>query len=278
MMGVVVLFAARIAQAEERMPGESFRDRLADGRPCGDCPEMMVIPAGSFMMGSPPSEEGRSATNPEGPQRKVTIQQPYAVGKFEVTFAEWDACVAAGGCQHRPDDRGLGRGQHPVSDVSWDDITNEYLPWLSQKTGRPYRLPTEAEWEYAARAGSTTPFWWGSSISTDQANYNGNFTYGGGSKGEYRQRTVPVDSFAANPWGLHNVRGNIGEWVQDCWRDSGAPSAGSAWTGGECRSRVHRGGYFDNTPSYLRSAGRWVLSPGMRSRGLGFRLARTLTP
>jgi formylglycine-generating enzyme required for sulfatase activity len=161
---------------------------------------MMVIPAGSVIVGSPSDEEGRSNLNPE-PHREVTIGRPFAIGKFEVTFAEWDACIAASGCHHRPNDRGWGRGKQPVINVSWDLITEQYLPWLNRKTGKTYRLPSEAEWEYAARGGNTTPFWWGSSISTDQANYNGNFTYGGGPKGEYRQKPMPVDSFAPNPWG-----------------------------------------------------------------------------
>jgi formylglycine-generating enzyme required for sulfatase activity len=200
--------ARKRAETEATKPGRVFRD-------CADCPEMVVVPAGSFTMGSPPGEEGRSET--EGPQRKVTIARPFAVGKFEVTFTEWDACVAAGGCKHNPNDQGWGRGGRPVIDVSWNDITREYLPWLSRKTGKTYRLLTEAEWEYAARAGTTTPFWWGSSISTSQANYHGPTTYGGGPKGEYRQKTVPVDSFAANLWGLYNVHGNVWEWVEDCW-------------------------------------------------------------
>jgi formylglycine-generating enzyme required for sulfatase activity len=271
----IALLVAQMAQAEDKLAGESFRDRLSDGQACLDCPEMVVIPAGSFILGSPSDEEGRSYLNAE-PQRKVTIGRPFAIGKFEVTFGEWDACIAASRCHRRPNDWGWGRGKQPVIGVSWDEITEQYLPWLSRKTGKAYRLPSEAEWEYAARAGSTTPFWWGSSISTDQANYNGNFTYGGGPKGEYRQKPMPVDSFAPNLWGLYNVHGNVGEWVQDCWSDIGALSDGSASLTGACNWRVNRGGSFDNTPSYLRSGGRWVLSAGLSSPSLGFRLARTL--
>jgi formylglycine-generating enzyme required for sulfatase activity len=174
--------------AEERTlkTGDSFKE-------CEACPEMMVVPVGSFMMGSPPREEGPVSN---GEQRRVTIARPFAVGMFEVTFAEWDACVASGGCKHEPGDEGWGRGKQPVINVSWNDITQQYLPWLSRKTGKAYRLLSEAEWEYVARAGTTTPFSWGSSISTNQANYNGNYVYGRGSKGEYRGRTLPVDSFA----------------------------------------------------------------------------------
>jgi formylglycine-generating enzyme required for sulfatase activity len=237
---------------------------------------MVVVPAGSFTIGSPAGEEGRS--DDEGPQRGVRFGRPFAVAKFEATFAEWDACVADGGCKHNPSDQGWGRGNRPVINVSWDDITKEYLPWLSRKTGKSYRLLTEAEWEYAARAGTTTPFWWGSSITTKQANYAGTYTYGGGQKGEYRQKTVPVDSFAANPWGLYNVHGNVWEWVQDCRNDSynGAPSDGSARTTGNCGVRVLRGGSWYYVPRNLRSAGRNWISPDFRSGDVGFRVGRTL--
>jgi formylglycine-generating enzyme required for sulfatase activity len=256
--------------------GESFRDRTKDGHPCPACPEIAVVPAGSFTMGSPTGEEGRGAH--EGPQRRVTIGRPFAVGKFEVTFAEWDACLAEGGCSHRPDDNGWGRGKRPVMRVSWDDITQQYLPWLSRKTGKTYRLLTEAEWEYVARAGTTTPFWWGASISPSQANYEGNFTYGGGPKGEYRAKTLPVGSFAPNPWGLYNVHGNVWEWVQDCWNDSynGAPTDGSAWTSGDCSRRILRGGSWFNLPWYLRAALRYGIATDNRDYGIGFRVGRTL--
>jgi formylglycine-generating enzyme required for sulfatase activity len=263
--------------ADERglKPLARFRDCKANDW-CG--PNMVVVPAGSFTMGSPPTQEGRSDS--EGPQRRVTIARPFAVGKFEVTFEEWDACVAEGGCSHRPDDSGMGRGKRPVMRVSWDEITKEYLSWLSRKTGRACRLLTEAEWEYVARAGTTTPFWWGSSISTSKANYDGNYTYGGGPKGEYRRKTVPADSFAANPWGLYNVHGNVWEWVQDCWNDnySGAPSDGSARTTGDCGLRVLRGGSWDDGPLGLRAADRFRNSPDLRSNIFGFRVGRTLTP
>ncbi|MDP6709224.1 MAG: SUMF1/EgtB/PvdO family nonheme iron enzyme, partial [Alphaproteobacteria bacterium] len=175
-----------------RRPGEVFKD-------CHDCPEMVVIPAGSFQMGSPPSEEGRSKD--EGPQHHVTIAKPFAVGKFEVTFAEWDACVLDAGCGgYRPKDRGWGRGRRPAIYVSWKDA-RAYVDWLSRETGKTYRLLSEAEWEYMARAGTTTPFHFGSTISTAQANYDGNYVYGSGRKGEYRRKTIPVGSFSANRFG-----------------------------------------------------------------------------
>jgi formylglycine-generating enzyme required for sulfatase activity len=241
-------------------------------------PEMVVVPAGSFTMGSPAREEGRF--DDEGPQHTVTIGRPFAVGRFAVTFDEWDACVADGGGNgHKPSDQGWGRGRRPVINVSWEDAT-AYAAWLSRKTGKTYRLLSEAEWEYVARAGTTTPFWWGASISPKQANYDGNYTYGNGPKGEYRQRTLPVDSFDPNPWGLYQVHGNVWEWTQDCWNGSyaGAPSDGSAWTTGDCGRRVVRGGSWKFSPQYLRSACRSGFSTDFRVVNLGFRVGRTLTP
>ena len=198
------------------------------------------------MMGSPPKEADRFDN--EGPQHRVTIAKPFAVGKFEATFAEWDACVAAGGCKHRPGDKGWGRGKRPVFDVSWNDITEEYLPWLSRRTGKAYRLLGEAEWEYVARAGTTTPYWWGSSDSTKKANYWG--------EGPFRGKTVPVDSFGPNPWGLYNVHGNVSEWVEDCWNENydGAPSDGSARTTGDCSHRIRRGSSWEYPAIFLRAA------------------------
>ena len=204
---------------------------------------MMVVPAGTFNMGSNSSEEGRH--DDEGPVHQVTIFVPFAVGKYEVTFSEWDACVAAGGCGgYRPDDNSWGRANRPVINVSWEDA-NEFVRWLSRETAQEYRLLTESEWEYVARAGTTGPFHFGTTISTDQANYNGNYTYGNGRKGVYRGRTVPVGSFPSNKFGLHDMHGNVWEWVEDCLHGdySGAPTDGSAWTsGGNCDRRVLRGG------------------------------------
>src|SRR5262249_30260931 len=157
------------------------------------------------------SEEGRFSD--EGPQHEVRILRPFAVGRFAVTFDEWDACMADGGCNgYRPEDQGWGRGRRPVINVSWHGA-QAYVAWLSRKTGQGYRLLTEAEWEYAARAGTTTPFWWGSAISADQANYDGSYVYRNGPKGEYRRQTVEVDSFRPNDWGLYQVHGNVWEWV-----------------------------------------------------------------
>ncbi|HAJ45145.1 MAG TPA: hypothetical protein DCL54_01005, partial [Alphaproteobacteria bacterium] len=256
------------ATASARTPGTVFRD-------CQNCPEMVVVAAGRFTMGSPATEEYRD--DDEGPQRQVTIAKAFAVGKFEVTFAEWDACVAAGGCNgYRPNDSGWGRNMRPVINVSWDDV-QAYVAWLSRTTGQNYRLLSEAEWEYAARAGTTTPFNFGETISTSKANYNGNFTYGTGAKGEYRQKTVSVGSFSANAFGLYDMHGNVWEWVQDCWNADykGAPVDGSARSTGSCGQRVLRGGSGYDNPGVLRSANRIWTDTELRNYDVGFRLART---
>ena len=251
--------------------GEPFRD-------CPDCPELVVVPSGSFMMGSPSHEELRD--DDEGPVHQMRIGQPLAVGVYEVTFAEWDACVAAGGCGgYRPDDRGLGRGRRPVMNVSWEDAQS-YVEWLSGRTEHRYRLLSESEWEYVARAGTTGPFHTGATISTDQANYDGRYIYGPGRMGVYRRQTLPVGSFPANGFGLHDVHGNVWEWVQDCWNDryTGAPSDGSAWESGSCSLRSLRGGSWSDGPWVLRSANRSWNGTGFRIDFFGFRVARTLTP
>jgi formylglycine-generating enzyme required for sulfatase activity len=237
--------------------GQSFRD-------CAECPEMMVIPAGSFMMGSPVNEPNRVSS--EGPQRRVSLNAALAAGRFEVTFAEWDACVAAGGCSHRPDDVGWGRGNRPVINVSWNDA-QQYVVWLSRRTGRVYRLLTEAEWEYAARSGTTTPYFTGTSISAAQANF-----------GQNVGRTQPAGSYAANRFGLQDMAGNVDEWVEDCWVESYAGAsldASRAVTGGACSSRVLRGGSWVDFPHGPRSANRNGNAPGNRNNRSGFRVART---
>ena len=263
--------ARALMAAAREWPGHEFED-------CDACPTMVVVPAGEFRMGSPSSEEGHPN---EGPQHRVTIPEPFAVGKYEVTFSEWGACVSAGGCGgYQPDDRGWGRGQRPAINVSWRDA-KAYVAWLSDKTGEQYRLLSEAEWEYAARAATTGPFHFGSTISTDQANYNGNNAHGSGRKGVYRKKTVPVGSFAANGFGLHDVHGNVWEWVEDCWHGSyaGAPTDGRARvTGGGCDRRILRGGSWNNGPGNLRSALRVGLSAENRDVTDGFRVSRTLTP
>ncbi len=242
-------------------------------RDCDACPEMVVVPAGTYMMGS---EKGN---DDEKPVHQVTIEQPFAVGKYEVTFAEWEACVAGGGCNgYRPDDQGWGRGRRPVIEVSWEDAQN-YVRWLSEQTGEAYRLLSEAEWEYVARAGATTRYTWGDEIGENRANCNGC-----GSRWDYKQ-TAPVGSFSANVFGLYDVHGNVWEWVVDCWNENyeGSPDDGRAWgsswfDSGDCTRRVVRGGSWINVTRHLRSAVRYRYSAGGRDDIYGVRLARTLTP
>lgn len=263
----------------ELVPGSAAgaRDDRADGGPCPTCPEMVVVPKGTFTMGSPPTEFGRDK---DEALVQVVIGTAFAVGRFAITFDEWDACAAAGGCNgYRPDDQGWGRGTQPVINVSWDDA-KAYVAWLSLRTGKSYRLLTEAEREYVTRAGSTTAFWWGASITPAQANYNGSFPYGDGSKGEYRQRTIAVNSFGPNPWGLYNVHGNVGEWTEDCWNDSnnGNTGDGRARASGACGRRVVRGGRWNTGPQFHRSAFRDWAYASKRSNVQGFRVARTIAP
>ena len=249
-----------------------IQDELKDGS-LG--PEMLVIPAGSFKMGSPDDERGRSSD--EGPQHQVEIAS-FAIGRTEVTFEQYDRFASATG-RKLPDDRGWGRGSRPVIDVNWEDAT-AYAAWLSEQSGQRYRLPSEAEWEYATRADTQSPFSTGDCIHTDQANYNGKFDYAdcGAKTGLYRSKTVPAGSLPANPWGLHEVHGNTWEWVQDCWHPNyeGAPKDGTAWeAGGDCALRAVRGGGWFDVPEFLRSAGRYWDSTGAFIY-VGFRLARTL--
>jgi formylglycine-generating enzyme required for sulfatase activity len=235
-------------------PGDVFRD-------CGDCPEMVVVPPGDFRMGSDdfPFEQ---------PVHRVDIPRAFAIGRREITFEQWDRCVDAGHCRHRPDDRRQGRGERPATDLSWVDAKS-YIAWLSQKTGQAYRLPSEAEWEYAARGGTRTAFWWGRAASGKFANCRE-------CGGETSQDTMATASFFANPFGLFDTAGNAAEWVEDCWSENyrDAPDDGSARTGGQCRQRVLRGGSFDSQARYLRSASRFRYDADVRYYTNGFRVAR----
>ena len=255
---------------EERI----FRDTLADGSPG---PEMVRLPGGSFMMGSPAGEAERDSA--EGPQHRVSVR-PFSISRTEVSFADYDRFAKATG-RRKPNDAGWGRGQRPVIYVNWNDA-RAYAVWLSEQTGQHYRLPTEAEWEYAARAGTTTPFWTGDCIDTGRANYDGNYDYAGcGAKpGVYREKTVPVGSLPANAFGLHETAGNVWEWTEDCWHDdyTGAPGDGSAWlgaSGGDCARRVPRGGSWIYLPQNLRSATRGRYTANEAYDFVGIRLART---
>ena len=254
---------------------------LTTFRDCEDCPEMVVIPSGAFWMGSRESEPG--SRDSERPRHNVNVDA-FAIGKYEVTFDEWDACVDAGGCEHRPDDRGWGRGKLPVMKVSWEDA-QQYAAWLSRETGETYRLPSEAEWEYAARAfptsqGQNAPAYaFGDRITEEQASFGRNVG-----------RTTAVGSYPANAWGLHDMHGNVWEWVDDRWDDDYDARTrrlreerereirGQSPAPDENIFRVMRGGSWIDDPELLRSAVRAWGQPADRILYVGFRLARTLTP
>ncbi|TYC90892.1 formylglycine-generating enzyme family protein [Novosphingobium sp. BW1] len=239
---------------------------------CHDCPEMVVVPPGSFIMGS--SEEERHTLGVlamfdtmEEPRHRVTIGYRYAISRYEVTFAQWDACLADGGCNgYRPDDAGWGRGRRPVINVNFADVQS-YLKWLSAKTGASYRLLSEAEWAYAARGGTQTWYPFGNALSADKAN-----------AAQVLDRTTPVGNYAPNGFGLHDVIGNVAEWTQDCHHDSyeGAPADGSAWLTGPCELRNVRGGGWSLQGWSVRAAQRIGDPPGARNDHLGFRVAREM--
>ena len=292
--------------------GETFRD-------CPQCPEMVVLPEGDFDIGSPANEPGRWEA--EGPQRQVHIQR-FAIGKFHVTRGEWAAFVSAthrettGGCawsglptakNDEPDPaaswREFGYPQddsHPAVCLSFEDA-QDYVRWLRERTGQAYRLPSEAEWEYAARAGSTTPYPWGTEASHEFANYGADTCCSGLKAGRDQWvHTSPVGSFAANAFGVHDMNGNAMQWVQDCFAPSYAslPTDGSAYEQGltlelpgelafmtgtnSCSYRMLRGGDSANPPDFIRSAARnFAPPPGAtlheyKSTGTGFRVARVL--
>ena len=269
--GITVLFGFAIAGLGNSGRAEpdviAFRDRLADGALCEFCPEMTVIPAGRFTMGSPADERGRRGH--EGPQREVTIARPFAIGTYEITYDQWDACVRDGGCTYELVDEGWGRGDRPVAAASWFDA-QEYVIWLAATTGQPYRLPSEAEWEYAARGGTTTIYYWG-----DQKDAGHTVCQSCGSEWDNRS-TAPIGSFAPNPFGLHDMLGNVWEWTDDCWNQSlgGAPADGSAWTAGDCAGRVLRGGAWFSFPINIRAAVRMRGVVENRYLSKGFRIAR----
>ncbi len=274
----LVLFADRIVgTALARLAGQQFDD-------CGGagwCPRMVVIPAGSFLMGSPLTEAGRAEF--EGPQRRVTVHE-FAASKFEITYGDWAACVSRSGCSANPEPSPGGWGNCnrvrvlanptgsilPVPCVSWNDA-GAYLRWLSRETGQRYRLLTEAEWEYAARAGTTTAYSTGHSISASQARFGVGYS-------RDRAWAVGVGTFPANAFGLYDTHGNVWEWVEDCWHPNyvGAPTNGSAWVAGDCSRRVLRGGGWFAGPEYLRSSVRDGADPDDQLDDAGFRVARDL--
>lgn len=233
------------------------------------------IPGGSFSMGCSPGDADCDAD--EKPPHTVTVKS-FRMGKHEVTFAQWDACVAEGGCDQKPNDQGWGRGTRPVININWDDA-RQFLSWAGRKTGRTLRLPTEAEWEYAARAGGTSKYQWGSTITHENANYGSDSCCTGKAEGHDEWiNTAPVGSFPPNALGLHDMAGNVLEWTQDCWNDSynSAPTDGSAWTVGDCSLRVIRGGSWGYFPRSVRSSSRDGSAAVGRGNELGFRLVQEL--
>ena len=254
------------AAAEQALkPKDSFKECS------GDCPQMIVIPAGSFAMGLP---SGNKASDPsEQPQHAVTIGKPFAVSEYEITFAEWDTCTTFGDCPHLSDS-GLGRGQQPVIGVTWDEAQH-YAAWLSEMTGKTYRLLGEAEYEYAARAGTTTAYPWGNDVGKGNTDCNGCGT-------RWDNKTpAPVGSFSPNAFGLYDMVGSVWEWTQDCWHNdyTNAPTDGSVWiAGGDCTKHPVRGGSYVSDPSYIVSASRWGYRSDGRFDSVGFRVARTLGP
>lgn len=248
---------------------ESVRPVAPGSKDCDVCPEMVKIPAGSFVMGA------NDVSEKEKPPHPVTFAQPFAAGRFEVTFDEWDACVRERGCKHSPGDDGWGRGRRPVINVSWNDA-RQYTQWLSAKTGKTYRLLSEAEWEYVARAGVTTPLYELEKINPNQAGRFNLLILPAGLAG-IKQQTLPVGSFQPNAFGLYDLHSNAWEWTEDCWNASyhGAPAHGAAWTSGDCSRRAVRGGAWSYRRGW-RSADRGGESATTRSGLIGFRVARAL--
>jgi formylglycine-generating enzyme required for sulfatase activity len=267
--------------AQAAGPGSTFQD-------CPTCPEMVVVPAGEFVMGSPKPESGHTD---EKPQHTVKIARPLGVSKTEVTFAQWDACTAAGRCPQAADD-GYGRGSYPAINVSWKDAKG-YVAWLSESTGKRYRLLSESEWEYAARAGTTTPWFWGpeeDSYGNRKACEYANTHDQSGKEvhpmyvwSEHRcadgyAENAPTATYKPNPFGLHDMLGNVREWVEDCHIEGyeGAPADGSARNASPCEARVVRGGGWVDGPSTSRSAYRYAEKEDFRNYQVGFRVAREL--
>ncbi len=258
---------------EQYQPGDTFRD-------CDACPEMIVVPAGTFRMG----DITGSGSAVERPVHEVTIGYPLAVSRFEATYAQWDACVADGGCVFKPADDGLGRGERPVTGVSWLDV-QEYLAWIGEKTGNQYRLPTESEWEYVARANSSKDVYWEGDDKTCQyangadrvlQNRDPQFSFFACEDGYVK--TAPAGSFLPNAFGVHDIYGNVAEWVQDCWSDSymSAPEDGGAIETADCERHVLRGGSWKSGPGELRAAYRTSLWKELRINTSGLRVVRSL--
>lgn len=251
----------QIEQASTPLPPIILRD-------CDDCQELIILGGGPFIQGS------RGGPANETPRHEVDVK-PFGIAKFPVTFSEWQKCYDDEACKMMPDDRGWGRKDRPIINVSWDD-TQDYVKWLSEKTGKEYRLPTESEWEYATRAGTTSRYWWGKDIELGK---NANCKNCG--EDDTEPMTVSVSEYDPNDFGLHDTLGNVAEWVEDCWHSSykGAPTNGSAWLkGGNCDQRVLKGGYYGSDSDAIRSASRARYDKDVRYSGNGFRVARSIEP
>ena len=267
--------------SRKRHPAADARARTsveAQGsfKECDACPEMVVVPKGSFMMGTPKTEVDRAARG-EDPIHRVTFAKPFAVGRFTISFDEWDACLADGGCGgNKGEDKGFGRGRMPAQGIKFE-AAKSYLAWLSKKVGRTYRLPSESEREYFTRAGTTTPFWFGNTISPQDANYRAATPYGGGPRGDDSKGPVVVDSYAPNPFGIYQVHGNVWEWTEDCYNkryNEDTPIDGSPWLEGDCSKRMVRGGTWDWSADVSRSGARDNADARFSTKS--FRVVRTL--
>jgi len=265
-LSISILFAAYVPAQSAGMAVAQI-DSFSDCK--DDCPVMVTLPRGTFMMGS---VDGNDLGHEELPIHPVQIGYTLAVAKYAVTFSQWDACVRDGGCNgYVPNDHGWGRGNLPVVNVSWTDAQS-YVAWLDKKTGKHYRLLTEAEREYAARAGTHTRFYTGDDISEAQASYNQ----------DYRGRKpLQVGSFPPNQWGLYDMHGNAEEWVEDCYHTNyeNAPNNGSAWSADDCKFHVVRNGsWAEGSHGLSRASARGSAVSNFRSKYLGFRVALTVDP
>lgn len=272
--------ARRREEASRRRPGTVWRDPIP-GLPNNATPEMITIAPGAFMMGASCSAPDEDANSDEGPPHEVTIDYAFAIGVHVVTFAEWDAAIAVGARLERLPDQGWGRDRRPVINVGWRDA-NDYIAWLNMRLGLKdgpdtYRLPSEAEWEYACRAGAATPYSSGNTLASNEANFTANSEAG---DGPHPHMTAPVGSYKANAFGLYDMHGNVWEWSADAWNASygepGRPDDGAPWLAGDATRRVLRGGAWDAGPSQARSASRRSANPTYGSANIGFRVARTL--
>lgn len=235
-----------------------------DIKDCTACPVLVSLPGGTFSMGNNTSDPS------EKPAHQVTIDAPFAIGRYEVSVQQWNACAAAGACQKIAVPVGASPNA-PMRDVSWDDA-QQYVKWLGAISGKPYRLPTEAEWEFAARGGTTTRYWWGEQMAQGKANCK--------ECGKPWTEDAPanVGSFAANPYGLYDTSGGVWEWVADCWHNNykGAPANARAWDEPDCRVRVIRGGSWREGASYMVTSTRFKYDASVRHSQNGFRVARSL--